>query len=184
MKTFSFALWCAPTQQRINLRVHGNIYTEEDGWHYGGHRFAGLALAWFSGEHANLRVIPATRSSLHSAEELDALVSECDVIVHLAGMNRGDDQEVEATNVALAEALVAACTRTGSVIYSNSMHCTQDSAYGRSKRCAARKLQQWAEDAGAIFTDVLLASGPERSCTKYLSARRRLIARSRMTGTM
>ncbi len=119
------------------------------GWH----------LRAFLQTDANLRVVPAPRSWLTTAEELDALVSECDVLVHLAGMNRGSDHEVEATNVALAEALVAACERTESmphVIYSNSIHSTQDNAYGRSKRCAAEKLERWAARAGAVFTDVVL----------------------------
>jgi UDP-2-acetamido-2,6-beta-L-arabino-hexul-4-ose reductase len=119
------------------------------GWH----------LRAFLRSDTNLRVIPATRSSFTTAEELDALVSECDVVVHLAGMNRGNDQEVEATNVALAEALVAACVRTESIphiIYSNSIHCGQDGAYGRSKRCAAQTFQQWADRTGGLFTDVVL----------------------------
>jgi len=119
------------------------------GWH----------LRAFLRSDANLRVIPVMRASFATGEELDALVPECDVLVHLAGMNRGNDHEVEATNVALAEALVAACERTGSaphVIYSNSIHRTQDNGYGRSKRCAAEKLERWAERAGAVFTDVVL----------------------------
>jgi UDP-2-acetamido-2,6-beta-L-arabino-hexul-4-ose reductase len=119
------------------------------GWH----------LRAFLRTDANLRVIPATRSSFTTAEELDALVSECDVLVHLAGMNRGNDHEVEATNSALALALVAACVRTESVphvIYSNSIHRTQDNGYGRSKRRAAENLERWADRAGAVFTDVVL----------------------------
>jgi len=119
------------------------------GWH----------LRAFLRTDANLRVIPATRASFATAEELDAMVSECDVLVHLAGMNRGNDHEVETTNVALAEALVEACVRTESVphvIYSNSIQCTQDNGYGRSKRCAAQRLQRWADRAGAVFTDVVL----------------------------
>jgi UDP-2-acetamido-2,6-beta-L-arabino-hexul-4-ose reductase len=125
----------------------------------GGTGLLGWHLRAFLRSDANLRVIPVTRASFATAEELDALVSECDVLVHLAGMNRGNDDEVEATNVALAEALVSACVRTESaphVIYSNSIHCTQDNGYGRSKRRAAEKLERWAERAGAVFTDVVL----------------------------
>jgi UDP-2-acetamido-2,6-beta-L-arabino-hexul-4-ose reductase len=119
------------------------------GWH----------LRAFLRSDASLRVIPAMRSSFTASEELDALVSECDVLVHLAGMNRGNDHEVEATNVALAEALVAACVRTESVphiIYSNSIHCERDNVYGRSKRCVAQTFQQWADRCGGVFTDVIL----------------------------
>jgi UDP-2-acetamido-2,6-beta-L-arabino-hexul-4-ose reductase len=119
------------------------------GWH----------LRAFLRTDSSLRVLLATRSQFAVAEELDRLVSECDVLVHLAGMNRGNDHEVEATNVALAEALVAACERTGAtphVVYSNSIHSVRDDGYGRSKRCAAQQLQRWADRAGAVFTDLVL----------------------------
>src|SRR6266852_5642279 len=54
------------------------------GWH----------LRAFLRSDANLRVIPVMRASFATGEELDALVPECDVLVHLAGMNRGNDHEV------------------------------------------------------------------------------------------
>jgi len=106
-----------------------------------------------------VRVIAATRSTFASEQELDGLVSSSEVLVHLAGMNRGNDREVEAANIALAEAVIAACERTGSsphVIYSNSTHYTRESAYGRSKRCAAGLFQRWAERTRATFTDLVL----------------------------
>jgi len=41
--------------------------------------------------------VAADRATFSSSGSLDEFVSQCDVIVHLAGMNRGPDTEVAAT---------------------------------------------------------------------------------------
>ena len=103
--------------------------------------------------------VAAGRAELASAESAADFVRGCDVVVHCAGMNRGPDEEIEATNVGLAERLVDAFQRAGAapqVIYANSVQHTRDSPYGRSKRRAAEVLGAWAERAGAPFVDLVL----------------------------
>src|SRR5688572_30436690 len=93
----------------------------------------------------------ATRATFAEPDRLPAFVSGVDAIVHLAGMNRGTDAEVESVNVRLAQALTAALSTTGStahIVFANSIHVDSDSAYGRGKRAAAAVLQQWARKTG------------------------------------
>ena len=55
------------------------------------------------------------RNFFENDKELDAFVSQCDVIVHLAAMNRHESQDViYETNVNLVQKLVASLERTNS----------------------------------------------------------------------
>ena len=90
---------------------------------------------------------------------LRQFVGDCDAIVHLAGMNRGDESEVARTNVWLAERLAACAEATGSrphVVYSSSVHEDRDTPYGLSKKQAGEILQKWAERAGGRATVLVL----------------------------
>lgn len=92
--------------------------------------------------------------------ELDNFVAQCDVIVHLAAMNRHDsEQVVYETNVALANKLVASLKRTGSkahVLISSSTQEERDNLYGRSKREGREALSTWAEQNGGKLTGLLI----------------------------
>jgi UDP-2-acetamido-2,6-beta-L-arabino-hexul-4-ose reductase len=107
----------------------------------------------------DLEVRGADRATIADAAALDAFVSGLDVFVHLAGMNRGPEAELEATNVALADAVVASLERSGAtphVVYSSTTHVDRASPYGRSKRAAGERLRRWADARGATFTNLVL----------------------------
>jgi UDP-2-acetamido-2,6-beta-L-arabino-hexul-4-ose reductase len=90
---------------------------------------------------------------------LTAFVGAADVIAHFAGMNRGPEAEIQATNVGLAEALVRALEQARvrpAVIFSSSIHIEGDSAYGQSKRQAGAILRAWAKRNGARFVNLVL----------------------------
>jgi UDP-2-acetamido-2,6-beta-L-arabino-hexul-4-ose reductase len=81
-------------------------------------------------------------------EKLKSFAKDCDVLVHLAAMNRGDQEQLYNVNVGLVEKLVAALQETRStphVIFSSSIQCKLDNPYGLSKREGARLLTQWAQ---------------------------------------
>ena len=69
-------------------------------------------------------------------DQLDAFVKQCDVIVHLAAMNRHESQEVIfETNLDLIEKLVSSLERTQSkphVLFSSSSQEDRDNLYGKS----------------------------------------------------
>jgi len=101
----------------------------------------------------------AVEADFQSVEALQEALGTVDVVVHLAGMNRGSEAEVYATNLRLAERLTAALDRTGqapAILFANSTHSYNDSPFGRSKREAAGMLSAWAAARGTGFVDVIL----------------------------
>lgn len=100
------------------------------------------------------------RSFFENEIHLDAFVSQCDVIVHLAAMNRHNDPEViYATNVRLVTNLIASLERTGSkahVIMSSSSQEEKDNLYGKSKKEGREFLVQWANNVNATFTGMVI----------------------------
>ncbi len=72
------------------------------------------------------------------SDALDQFVNECDVIVHLAAMNRHDDpQVIYDTNIDLVNKLISSLERTGStahVLMSSSSQEERDNLYGKSKK--------------------------------------------------
>lgn len=95
-----------------------------------------------------------------SEEQLDAFVSQCDVIVHLAAMNRHESQQViYETNVKLAKNLAESLKRTGSrahVLFSSSSQEERDNLYGKSKKEGREILAHWAEENGGKFTGLII----------------------------
>lgn len=93
-------------------------------------------------------------------EELDAFVGDCDVIVHLAALNRHNDpQAIYDTNVGLVRKLVSACERTGAkphVIISSSTQEERDNLYGKSKKEGRELLRDWSKRVGAPFTGMVI----------------------------
>lgn len=92
--------------------------------------------------------------------QLDEFVKKCDVIVHLAAMNRHPDPEViYDQNVELVKQLVASLKRTDSrahVLFSSSSQEERDNLYGKSKREGRSLLANWAENNGGTFTGMII----------------------------
>jgi UDP-2-acetamido-2,6-beta-L-arabino-hexul-4-ose reductase len=107
----------------------------------------------------DVATIPVGRGAFHDASTLAEAVQDADFIVHFAGMNRGSDVEIEATNVGLAELLVRAIERRDvapTLIFSSSIHVDRDTVYGRSKRRAGEILAAWARRSGGRFINLIL----------------------------
>jgi UDP-2-acetamido-2,6-beta-L-arabino-hexul-4-ose reductase len=91
---------------------------------------------------------------------LDQFVAQCDVIVHLAAMNRHNDPQVlYDTNVGLVSSLINSLQRTNSkahVILSSSSQEEKDNLYGKSKKVGRELLIEWANNAAATFTGLII----------------------------
>lgn len=101
----------------------------------------------------------ANRATFSQPERLVDFVAGLDAIIHLAGMNRGDEAEIESVNATLARQLVTACEQASVapfMVYANSTHEDRNTAYGRGKREAADTLRLWAEKSGAGFANLIL----------------------------
>ena len=93
-------------------------------------------------------------------EKLSAFVSNCDVIVHLAAMNRHNDPEIlYQTNINLVKQLIAALEKSNSrahVLFSSSSQEERDNLYGRSKKEGRELLINWATKANGTFTGLVI----------------------------
>ena len=104
--------------------------------------------------------IPFNDEYFQREETLDAFVKQCDVIVHLAAMNRHNDPDVlYKTNIDLVQKLISSMERTQSkpyVIMSSSLQEERDNLYGRSKREGRELFNQWADRNEAAFTGLII----------------------------
>lgn len=104
--------------------------------------------------------IPFEDSFFESEAQLRAFVKRCDVIVHLAAMNRHPDHGViYNTNIRLVKQLIAAMEAeyvTPHVLFSSSTQEERDNEYGRSKREGRELLEAWAKRNGASFTGLVV----------------------------
>ncbi len=100
------------------------------------------------------------KSFFTNEDILDEFVGRCDVIVHLAGMNRHPNQEViYKTNIELAKKLTESLVRTSSkaqVIFSSSYQEEKDNLYGNSKKEARNILNNWAKQNGGSFVGLVI----------------------------
>ncbi|MBK7107110.1 MAG: NAD-dependent epimerase/dehydratase family protein [Ignavibacteriae bacterium] len=107
-----------------------------------------------------VELIPFKDEFFNSQEILENFVKQCDVIVHLAAMNRHDDQNViYNTNIKLVKDLISACENTNStphILMSSSTQENRDNLYGKSKKEGRELLEKWANENGAYFTGMLI----------------------------
>lgn len=104
--------------------------------------------------------IPFEDSFFSEEHLLRDFVKQCDVIVHLAAMNRHPDPPIiYETNLRLVNQLIAAMEAekvTPHVLFSSSTQEERDNEYGRSKREGRELLEQWAKRRGASFTGMVV----------------------------
>ncbi len=122
----------------------------------------------FVGRHvrAYLHALGATprlapRAVFEDGAALAAFVDGLDAVIHLAGVNRASDEELDGGNVGLAASLVAACEAAGArphVVFASSTHVERamPTAYGRGKREAAARLEAWAARSGGPVTTFVI----------------------------
>jgi len=95
-----------------------------------------------------------------SYEKMEEFVSQCDVIVHLAAMNRHNDPKViYETNIKLVNSLVSALENTKStphVLFSSSVQEENNNKYGDSKKEGRLILEHWAKVNNAQFTGLII----------------------------
>lgn len=104
--------------------------------------------------------VPFEKTFFEDENNLDAFVSQCDVIVHLAALNRHNNPEViYETNLGLVKSLVASLERTKSqahILISSSSQEERDNLYGKSKKEGRELLANWAQKINATFTGMII----------------------------
>lgn len=91
-----------------------------------------------------------------SSEKLEQYIEECDVLIHLAGVNRPlDEAEYYTGNVGFTKDIVKLLKNKHKklpVIYSSTVIDTRHKAYGVSKREAEKILQEFAQNSGSLLS--------------------------------
>jgi UDP-2-acetamido-2,6-beta-L-arabino-hexul-4-ose reductase len=122
--------------------------------------FIGFHLYNYLGTCQEITRIPFERNFFENEPALRKFVRECDVIIHLAGISRYDDEPMMyAVNVKLTRQLIAAMTAekvSPRVILGSTQHEDRDGAYHRSKYESRKLLEQWANASGAAFTAMMM----------------------------
>jgi len=105
-------------------------------------------------------LIEFDRTFFDENRNLDEFVSSCDVIVHLAALNRHNDPEfIYKTNTLLVKNLIASLERTASkahLIISSSTQEGCDNLYGKSKREGRLLLSEWANQSGGSLSGLVI----------------------------
>lgn len=114
----------------------------------GAHGFLGRHLRDRLHREPEFEVVIIGREEFADSAGLARLLKDCDMIVHAAGMNRGEATEVESANPDLARRLLAALSgeRRSVLIYTSSTQERLDNAYGRGKRRAGELLDAWGRE--------------------------------------
>lgn len=123
--------------------------------------FMGSHLYNFLGtKSTEIKQISFKRNYFEDEIELQSFVKSCDVIVHIAAMNRHEDEKVlYETNVGLVHKLVNACEVTKSkpkIIFSSSIQEDMDNLYGKSKRDGRKYLETWAKNNDGQITSLII----------------------------
>ena len=108
----------------------------------------------------NFKLVDFKKEYFQNEKQLDNFVSKCDVIVHLAAMNRHvDDKLIYNTNIQLVNNLVASLERTNSsahLIMSSSSQEEKDNLYGKSKKDGRKLLIDWQRNSKGLFSGLII----------------------------
>lgn len=117
------------------------------GWHT---RCAALA--------AGVRSEPISVGAGYSGAEATASLNGASRLLHIAGVNRGEDHQVREGNILFAEQIAAALVRADEpppvVVYANSTQVGNGSVYAEAKARAGEILADAAGKVGSEFVDI------------------------------
>ncbi|MDC0304890.1 NAD-dependent epimerase/dehydratase family protein [bacterium] len=121
----------------------------------GSHLFNNLSL--FA---EDFQIVDFERDAFLDEVSLDRAVRKCDIIIHLAALNRHKDPSIiYETNIDLVSKLVSSLKRTGCtphVILASSSQEDGETAYGRSKKIGRELIRRWAHEKKATFTGLIV----------------------------
>lgn len=108
----------------------------------------------------NIELISFDRSFFADISMLAVFVKQCDVIVHLAAMNRHDNPKViYDTNIKLVSQLITACENENvkpHIIFSSSSQEGKDNLYGKSKKEGKELFAGWSKRTKGTFTSICI----------------------------
>ncbi len=122
--------------------------------------FVGLHLRFLLYEQRDkYKPVLIHKADFKDHEKLMKKLKKCDVVVHLAGLNKGEEKEIYDTNMGLTKTLLSTLdgmNKKPKIIFLSSVHNVRDTAYGRSKRDSEKLIMDWGIK-NKTFTHSLVA---------------------------
>ena len=122
--------------------------------------FIGTHLFNYLGLQEGVERVLFNKEFFQNQSNLRHFVKQCDVIIHLAALNRHSDTKViYKTNIDLVEELIKAMESENvspHVIFSSSTQEERENTYGKSKKEGRELFIKWAEKNNAIFTGLVI----------------------------
>lgn len=115
---------------------------------------------WLTTKPDQFELIEFEKGFFDNIPLLEEFCDKCQVIVHLAAMNRAPDpQVIYDNNVVLVERLILACKKSKtspSILFSSSTQELADNLYGKSKLVGKRLFENFATNSGISFTSITI----------------------------
>ncbi|MDA7631460.1 NAD-dependent epimerase/dehydratase family protein [Verrucomicrobia bacterium] len=112
--------------------------------------FVGRNLRLFLTDHDQFQVTTIARSD--SDEALKSGLKECDLVFHLAGINRPEEEsEFKQGNEVFTKRLceiLHEVRRKPILVFASSIQAKRDNPYGLSKRAAEQVIEKWCTESG------------------------------------
>jgi UDP-2-acetamido-2,6-beta-L-arabino-hexul-4-ose reductase len=122
--------------------------------------FMGTHLANYLNLKEEIEIIPFEDEYFDTEGKLKEFAAQCDVIVHLAAMNRHNDPKViYETNIRLVKQVIEVLeelNHTPHIILSSSTQEERDNPYGRSKKAGRKLFEEWAKRNDAHFSGLII----------------------------
>lgn len=100
-------------------------------------------------------LVELNQSHWENVDQLNELIDKCDVVFHLAAVNRHtNDEFIYDENVRLAELLINALNNVKhpiQLIFSSSLQEYTDTSYGKAKKKSRELFEQWSNNTGNNF---------------------------------
>jgi UDP-2-acetamido-2,6-beta-L-arabino-hexul-4-ose reductase len=110
--------------------------------------------------HKEFELIEFNDEYFQDDEILKNFLGGCDVLIHLAALNRHNDSDtIYKTNVGLVEKLTGIMSENNFkpyVLFASSIQEYQDNPYGRSKKAGRMLFEKWAKENESKFTALIL----------------------------
>jgi len=120
--------------------------------------FLGWHLRCLLSTQEDICVKCCSKLDFYSDDFMSSFLRSCDVIIHVAGVNRGNDDELD-LNTTIAKQLIEALKKEGvspHLLYASTTHVDRGTVYGETKRIAGELFLDWSSCASAKFTNVVL----------------------------
>ena len=139
----------------------------------GSEGFVGSHLMHLLNREQGVVGVPCPRDTYQDNQQLHTFVQSCDVIVHLAGVNRGTDEEVRRGNRQIAQRLTRALRETEAtpyIIFASSTQRELDNVYGTSKRECEAIFAAWARVTGGQQTALVIPNVFGPGCRPFYNS--------------